>query len=142
MALIFRVDIVSAEGSFYSGRAQRVVVPGEMGELGILARHAPLVARLKPGLVRVLARPEAEETFFISGGFLEALPHHVTVLADTGLRSSELDMEAALAAQARAAQVLAGCGRTDVDYKRHKAELDLSIQLVRCIERLQQARRR
>ena len=46
MALRFHVDIVSSEANIFSGSAERLVVPGEMGELGILARHAPLLREL------------------------------------------------------------------------------------------------
>jgi F-type H+-transporting ATPase subunit epsilon len=53
MAMQIHVDIVSAEGAIHSGSATMLYAPGEMGELGIAARHAPLITRLKPGDVRV-----------------------------------------------------------------------------------------
>ncbi len=53
MAMTIHVDIVSAEASIYSGLAEFVVVPAEMGELGIYPRHTPLLTRIKPGSVRI-----------------------------------------------------------------------------------------
>ena len=47
-----QVDVVSAEGSIFSGEAQFVALPGESGELGFLPRHTPLITRIKPGAVR------------------------------------------------------------------------------------------
>jgi ATP synthase, F1 epsilon subunit (delta in mitochondria) len=77
-----------------------VFAPGELGELGIAPRHAPLVTRLKPGEVRVNTGKE-ELDFFISGGILEVQPHLVTVLADTAIRADDLDEAKALAAKNR-----------------------------------------
>jgi F-type H+-transporting ATPase subunit epsilon len=53
MAMMFHVDIVSAEREIFSGQAELLVAPAEMGEIGIAARHAPLLTRLKPGEVRI-----------------------------------------------------------------------------------------
>lgn len=50
MAMTVHVDVVSAEESIFSGLVEMVVVPGEMGELGIYPRHAPLLTRIKPVL--------------------------------------------------------------------------------------------
>jgi F-type H+-transporting ATPase subunit epsilon len=86
------VDVVSAEESIFSGEAKFVALPGEMGELGIYPRHAPLITRIKPGAVRILRADNDEEEFvFVAGGILEIQPGSVTVLADTAIRGHDLD---------------------------------------------------
>ena len=86
------VDIVSAEEQLFSGLAEFVVLPGEAGELGILPGHAPLLTRIRPGVVRVKLPNEAgEELVFVAGGMLEVQPQRVTVLADTAIRAHDLD---------------------------------------------------
>ena len=75
MAMTVHVDVVSAEASIFSGLAEMVVVPGEMGELGIYPRHTALMTRIKPGSVRI-KRPdqEQEELIYVSGGAVRVLP--------------------------------------------------------------------
>ena len=86
MATTIRCDIVSAEAEIFTGEATMIVATGEMGELGIAPRHAPLITRLKPGKV-VVTTPAGELLdFAISGGILEVQPQVVTILADTGFR--------------------------------------------------------
>jgi len=53
------VDVVSAEEAIFAGEAEFVVLPGEMGELGIYPRHAPLITRIKPGVVRIKVKDRA-----------------------------------------------------------------------------------
>jgi F-type H+-transporting ATPase subunit epsilon len=90
-AATIHVDVVSAEASIFSGEAEFVVLPGEMGELGIYPRHAPLITRIKPGTVRILKAGGEEELVFVAGGILEVQPKIVTVLADTAIRGHDLD---------------------------------------------------
>src|SRR4030065_2461432 len=98
MAMTLHVDIVSAEKEISSGTAEMVFAPLTTGEVGVLPRHAPLIARMKPGEVRVRTSTE-ELLFYVSGGILEVQPHVVTVLADTAIRAKDLDEAAALTAQ-------------------------------------------
>ena len=101
MAGTIQVDIVSAEGEIYSGQAQMVYLPAAEGEIGVAPRHAPLLALLKAGEVRVqLPEGGAELSFYVGGGALEVQPTRVTVLADTAARAHDLDEAAALAARA------------------------------------------
>ncbi|WP_031410049.1 F0F1 ATP synthase subunit epsilon [Thiomonas sp. FB-Cd] len=90
----FQIDVVSAEELIYSGQARFVALPGESGELGILAGHTPLITRIKPGAVRI-ERADGSKTedefVFVAGGILEVQPKHVTVLADTAIRGKDLD---------------------------------------------------
>jgi F-type H+-transporting ATPase subunit epsilon len=106
MAYTLQVEVVSAEQQIFSGTARMVFAPGVMGELGILPRHAPLLTRLKPGVVRVLTSTGEEEPYYISGGLLEIQPHQVTILADTALRAHDIDEAAALEAKRRAEEAL------------------------------------
>ena len=103
-----QIDIVSAEGEIFSGEASMVFAPGQLGEIGIAPRHAPLLTKLKPGEVRVQSVDGKEQFFFVTGGILEVQPTQVTVLADSALRAEDLDEDAALAARERAREALEG----------------------------------
>ena len=103
MATTMQVDVVSAEQQIFSGLAEFVVLPGEVGELGVYPRHTPLITRIKPGTVRIRVPGQAdEELIFVAGGILEVQPNMVTVLADTAIRGQDLDEAKALEAQQRA----------------------------------------
>ena len=134
MTMTIHVDIVSAEASIYSGLAEMVYAPGEMGELGIAPRHAPLVTRLKPGEIRIDTGTE-ELDFFISGGILEVQPHVITVLADTAIRADDLDEAKALEAKKRAEDALADKA-SDIDFAKAQAELAESVAQLQAIGRL------
>ena len=107
MANTIQVDVVSAEELIFSGAAEFVVLPGVVGELGILPGHTPLLTQIKPGAVRMkLPGVEAEEFVFVQGGFLEVQPQQVTVLADTAIRARDLDEVAALEAKKAAEEAM------------------------------------
>ncbi len=107
MAHTLQVSIVSAEHAIFSGVAERVVAPGETGELGILPQHAPLLTRIKPGTVKVkLVGSDEEEVIYVSGGILEVQPKAVTILADTSIRAHDLDEAKVLAAKQAAEEAL------------------------------------
>jgi F-type H+-transporting ATPase subunit epsilon len=107
MANTIQVDVVSAEELIFSGPAEFVVLPGVVGELGILPGHTPLLTQIKPGAVRMKLPGTAEEEFvFVQGGFLEVQPQHVTVLADTAIRAKDLDEVAALEAKKAAEEAM------------------------------------
>jgi len=92
MANTIHIDVVSAEESIYSGEAAFVVLPGEVGELGIYPRHTPLITRIKPGTVEITPAGGGEkQLIFVAGGILEVQPKVVTVLADTAIRAHDLD---------------------------------------------------
>ena len=140
MTMTIHVDIVSAEKEIYSGRAEIVFAPLVTGEVGILPRQAPLLARMKPGEVRV--RTGTEELFFyVSGGLLEVQPHVVTVLADTALRAKDLDEAAALKAREHAEEALRN-RKTDIDYAKAQAELAEAIAQLRAIQKLRERTRK
>jgi F-type H+-transporting ATPase subunit epsilon len=135
MAMTMHVDIVSAEVEIYSGTATEVYAPAEMGEVGIMAHHAPLLTKMKPGEVRVVNQSGKVESFFVSGGILEVQPHVVTILSDTALRASDLDEAAALEAKARAEAAISD-KKTDYDYARAKAELVEAVAQIETINKL------
>jgi F-type H+-transporting ATPase subunit epsilon len=92
VANTIHVDVVSAEEQIFSGEAEFVVLPGEVGELGIYPKHTPLITRIKPGAVRIkVSNQQDEELIFVAGGILEVQPNVVTVLADTAIRGADLD---------------------------------------------------
>ena len=138
MTTTIRCDIVSAEAEIFHGTATLVVASGEMGELGIAPRHAPLITRLKPGYVRVVPETGEEQLFYISGGILEVQPQVVTVLADTAVRAKDLDEVAALRAKEDAERKLADRSET-VEIAQAQAELSQAIAQLQAIERLRKA---
>lgn len=122
-------DIVSAEREIFSGLVEMVITTGSLGEVGIAYGHAPLLTGIKPGPVRLIKQGGAEEIFFVSGGYLEVQPYHVTVLADTALRADDMDEAAALEAQQLAQQQLADQS-SEIDFQRAAIQLaEASAQL-------------
>ena len=131
----FRCDIVSAEDEIFHGEAELLVATGELGELGIAPRHAPLITRLKPGKV-VVTLPGGEQLdFAVSGGILEVQPQVVTVLADTAIRAQDIDEAAVRKAKEEAERVLA---RKDPKMSAQEAEAQLAMSLaqLQALERL------
>ncbi len=142
MAMTIHVDIVSAEGEVFSGMAEMVYAPAEMGEVGIAPRHAPLVTRLRPGEVRVDEGGGKEMLdFFVSGGLLEVQPHMVTVLADTAIRAADLDEAKALEAKQKAEDVLAGQA-AKFEHARAQAEWAQAAAQLRAIENIRKNKNR
>lgn len=135
MAMTIHVDIVSAEAAIFSGPATMVFVPGVMGELGILPRHAPLLTKIKPGEVRVKTEDGNEEFYYVSGGMLEIQPHVVTVLADTAARAKDIDEAAAQAAKQRAEQALKD-KKGEIDLAEAEAQLAEAIAQLKAIQSL------
>jgi len=130
-----RCDIVSAEQEIYHGEATLVVATGEMGELGIAPRHAPLITRLKPGKVVVTTSTGEHLDFAISGGILEVQPQVVTILADTAVRADDIDEAAVRQAKAEAERVLAGRGEAMELAQAQQKLAEITAQL-QALERL------
>ena len=135
MTMTVHVDIVSAEQEIYSGTAEMVFAPAEMGEVGIAPRHAPFITRLKPGEVRVKVSDKESLPYYISGGLLEVQPHLVTILADTAIRAKDIDEAAALQAKARAEEALADKSGK-IDYATAQAQLAEAVMQLRTLDRL------
>ena len=138
MPMTMHVNIVSAESEIYSGTVTQVFAPAEMGEVGVMPRHAPMLSTLKAGVVRVIPQEGDEQTFFVSGGILEIQPHVVTILSDTALRAADIDESAALEAKTRAEMAMKDKA-SDMDYAKAKSEL---IEAVAQIEALKKIRKK
>ena len=136
MAMTIDVRVVSAEGSIYEGVATMVVAPGEMGELGVLPRHAPLLTGLRPGELRII-NGEHTEYLFVNGGMLEIQPDVVTVLADSAERATDIDEAKALAAKQAAEARLAG-NLDQMDYAAAQGELLAQIARLKAVQRLRE----
>lgn len=129
MAMTVQCNIVSAEREIFSGLVEMVIATGTLGELGINYGHAPLLTSLKPGPIRVIKQGGAEEVYYVSGGFLEVQPYHISVLADTAVRADDVDEAAALKAQELAQQELTNKSG-EFDYSRAAIQLaEASAQL-------------
>lgn len=99
------VEVVTAERELYNGEADELIAPGSEGELGILPRHAALLATLKAGEMRIKLQG-AEESLFVSGGFIEVSNNQAIVLADAAEHAEEIDQARAEAARRRAQESL------------------------------------
>ena len=133
------IDVVSAEASIYSGEAEWVVLPGIMGELGILPEHMPLLTRVKPGTVRIQNEGSPEEVIYVSGGMMEVQPDRVTVLADTSVRAHDLDEAKAMEAERLAKEALAN--RTGaMEIAQAQAELAEAAAQIAAIRKLRKMR--
>lgn len=109
-----------------------VIAPGVQGYLGVLPGHAPLITPLKPGVVTYRREDGSEERLAVSGGFLEAGPEQVVILADTAEKAAEIDVERAREARERAEQRL----------REHPPGLDVAraeVALERAVARLKAA---
>ena len=93
-ARTFSLSLVTPEGAAFEGEAERLVVPGAAGELGVLARHAPLVAMLKAGEIRVRSGGEWQ-SFAAGPGYFKVQRDRALVLVDDAVRAEEIDVETA-----------------------------------------------
>ena len=102
MAGSLYVDIVSPTGSVFKGEVARVRAPGVQGTFEILHNHAPMIAAIELGPLFITLSNGDRVAFATSGGFVEVLNNTVTVLAETAEPASNIDIERAKAAEARA----------------------------------------
>ncbi len=133
--MTIHVDIVSAEKEIYSGLAEMVFAPAELGEVGIAPRHSPYISKLVPGEVRVKVNETEQYPFYVSGGLIEVQPHLVTILADTAVRAKDIDEASALEAKARAEEQLADKSG-QIDYAKAQAQLAEAVMQLRTLDRL------
>ena len=125
------VEMRSPDGPIFSGWAQSVTVPGAVkGSMGILPRHAPLMASLDVGLTRVV-EPDGKQHRFVTGaGFVEINANKVLLLVDFGERADRIDVERARQSHDRAKARLRTRGE-NIDYVRAEAALQRSLQRLR-----------
>lgn len=129
----FNLEIVSAEKSLFSGSVKALVANGELGELGISPGHAPLLTRLKPGMIKLVDKEGKEDFFYVSGGMLEVQPHVTTILADTAARADDVDEAAAIAAK-EAAEAAMADQNSEIEYSKAAAELAEAVAQIRTIQ--------
>ena len=101
---LFSVSLVTPDGPAFEGDAEMIIVPGAAGEIGVLARHAPLIATLRAGSTRIHPGDGAEVVEYATGpGFFQVLHDRAIALVDDAVEASEVDDDRARA-QLEAAQ--------------------------------------
>jgi F-type H+-transporting ATPase subunit epsilon len=88
---LFSVSVVTPEGAAFDGEAEMLIVPGAAGEIGVLARHAPLVAMLKAGSTRVHLGDGQIQEFATGPGFFQVLEDRAIALVDDAVQADEID---------------------------------------------------
>jgi len=129
-----RCEIVSQDRLVYEGEADIVIVPGTLGEMGILAGHAPLLSTLELGVIRVKSGDQ-EEVFTVTGGFIEVQPDIVTIMADAAENVEDIDINRAEEAMERASKLLTDDSPIDPDtYLRIQSALKRSSLRLKTVE--------
>ena len=130
----FELSLVTPEGPAYEGNAEMVVVPGAAGDIGVLARHAPLVAMLKAGSTRIYLNEGNVLEFATGPGFFKVEQDRALALVDDAVDSREIDAERAQQqledAKAELVRVEAGESEADrwqVEQRMRHAENQLSV---------------
>jgi F-type H+-transporting ATPase subunit epsilon len=128
MAANIKLEVVTPARVVVSEASQIVAAPGSLGEFGVLSGHTPFLTSLKTGILRYTDAKGAEQFVFISGGFAEALPNKVTVLAESAERRGDIDLDRAKAALERAQKRLEeDHTREDIDFVRARAALERAL---------------
>jgi len=140
------VHIVSAESEVYHGKATMLIATAALGEVGIKPQHAPFLAALKPGQVRVHLPSGQEDIYYISGGVIEVQPAKgedysglVTILADTAVRAADVDEVAAEEAKVRAEKLLQD-KNAEMDYAKARAELAQAVAQLNALRKLKEVK--
>ena len=135
MADNIKLEIVTPDKAVVNEEAKIVMAPGSLGEFGVLIGHTPFLTTLKTGIVRYTDAQGTERYVFVNGGFTEALPDKVTVLADSAERRKDIDLNRAKAAQERAEKWLEEARiKEDIDAHRAKAALERAVVRINLAE--------
>jgi F-type H+-transporting ATPase subunit epsilon len=131
------LDVVSAECSIFSGEIASLQVSCTEGELGVKPGHSPLLASIKPGMVKYRDLNNIDNVLYISGGMIEVQPNSISIMADTAVRIEDLDMQAAVDAKEKAEKAIAN---SSGDFNHTEAAQQLAqavaqIQLLRSLKR-------
>ena len=94
MAEQLTFELVSPERLLFSTDVEMVVVPGDEGDFGVLAGHAPLVSTVRSGVIDVYESDSISERIFVAGGFAEVVPGRCTVLAEEAINLKEVEKSA------------------------------------------------
>ncbi len=128
MAGNIKLEVVTPEKSVVSEDAKIVVAPGNLGDFGVLIGHTPFLSTLKVGSLRYIDTNNTEKYVFISGGFAEALPDKVTVLAESAERRRDIDVQRAKTSLERAQKRLADISKKeDFDFMRARTALERAL---------------
>jgi F-type H+-transporting ATPase subunit epsilon len=87
----FSVSLVTPDGAAFEGDAEMIIVPGAAGEIGVLARHAPLIATLKAGSTRIHPGGGEVLTFATGPGFFQVLEDRAIALVDDAVDAAHID---------------------------------------------------
>jgi F-type H+-transporting ATPase subunit epsilon len=128
------LEIVTPERLAYSGSVDSVQLPGSEGELGVLPHHAPLIATLGAGELRI-RHGGGEESFAVFGGFVQVLPSKVVVLAESADLASEIDLERAHEARRDAERAIESGYHEGADLATARATLQRELIRIRVAER-------
>lgn len=134
MAGNFTLEVVTPEKVVTHEEVQIVMAPGTLGEFGVLIGHTPFLTTLKLGTIRYTDSKGEEKTIFISGGFAEALPDKVTILANSAERRRDIDLERARTALERAQKRLGSESAQDIDFTRARAAMERALYRLRLAE--------
>jgi len=135
MAGNINLEIITPEKIVVSEEAQIVMAPGSLGEFGVLIGHTPFFTTLKVGIIKYKDIKGEERFVFVNGGFAEALPDRVTVLAESAERRRDIDVERAKTALKRAQERLEKAGTLeDIDFMRVRVALERAMQRIKLAE--------
>ena len=132
MADNIKLEVVTPEKYVVSEEAQIVMAPGSLGEFGILSGHTPFLTSLDVGKVRYRNTSGNEALVFVSGGFAEALPDRVTILAESAELGDQIDYERAKSAYERAQERLNN--QQNIDTARARAALNRALARMKIAE--------
>lgn len=133
MAENIRLEVVTPEKAVVSEDARIVMAPGTLGEFGVLKGHTPFLTTLATGAVKFTDAGGQERVVFVSGGFAEALPDKVTVLAESAEMRRDIDVARAKSSMDRAENRLS-TKSDNVDFARAKAALERALHRIRIVE--------
>ena len=130
MAENIKLEVVTPQKAVVSEEVQIVMAPGSLGEFGVLANHTPFLTSLNAGLLRYTDSSDKEQLVFVNGGFAEALPDKVTVLAESAELKEDIDLQRAEAARERAERRLEEA-KENMDAARAKAALARALNRIK-----------
>ena len=132
MAENIRLEVVTPDKEVVNDLAKIVMAPGSLGEFGVLSGHTPFMTSLNTGAIHYRDQNGKDQYVFVSGGFAEALPDKVTVLAESAEKMEDIDPERAKTAMERAEKRLAeDRAREQVDIARAKAAIERAVVRIR-----------
>ncbi len=130
-----RFEFVAQTGRVFEDDVDMVIAPGADGILGILPRHAPLMAVVQPGEVVVKQAGQPDRYFAVGGGFIEVRPDKVVLLARSGEAAEDIDVARAEEARQRAEEWLSTHPRGAERREAYEAALRRSIQRLRLVQK-------